>query len=377
MENESKELVDYAVNSLRNSSYCNNCQKPNCIGPTGPTGPAGIPGTQGPKGDKGDIGPTGPQGEMGPMGEAETISFGKIQMVTAEDDAKIIDTKEGLEHIISFEIPKGEDGAPGPKGEKGEKGDKGEDGKDGTSVIILGSYDSLDDLEKNHPTANKGDAYLVNEDLYVFSPEDGSWKNVGKIRGPEGPQGPKGDTGPRGIQGPEGPTGPTGPEQINCGLFITYNNNFFTNGYEVPSQTRLPLDRLESDNGGLFALNQNEDTISFNKDGVYKITFIVNAKVMFENDTSYNQFRDIVSVGFKKVGEEIIYAGATMYIPDQHSRTLVGQGLMVIRDHTQEKCELVNMTKREILLDTPKIETTLSNSYIISPLLTIILEYLG
>ncbi len=377
MENESKELVDYAVNSLRNSSDCNNCQKPNCIGPTGPTGPAGMPGTQGPKGDKGDIGPTGPQGEMGPMGEAETISFGKIQMVTADDDAKIIDTKEGLEHIISFEIPKGEDGAPGPKGEKGEKGDKGEDGKDGTSVTILGSYDSLDDLEKNHPTANKGDAYLVNEDLYVYSIEDGSWKNVGKIRGPEGPQGPKGDTGPMGIQGPEGPTGPTGPEQINCGLFITYNNNFFTNGYEVPSQTRLPLDRLESDNGGLFALNQNEDTISFNKDGVYKITFIVNAKVMFENDTSYNQFRDIVSVGFKKVGEEIIYAGATMYIPDQHSRTLVGQGLMVIRDHTQEKCELVNMTKREILLDTPKIETTLSNSYIISPLLTIILEYLG
>lgn len=90
-------------------------------------------------------------------------------------------------------------------------------GKDGTSVTILGSYDTLAQLQADHPTGTKGDSYLVQGDLYVWNGSE--WENVGQIQGPQGPQGetgpqgPKGDTGstgPQGAQGPQGETGPTG-----------------------------------------------------------------------------------------------------------------------------------------------------------------------
>ena len=63
-------------------------------------------------------------------------------------------------------------------------------GEDGTSVTILGSYDTLEELEQAHPTGNLGDAYLVAGDLYVWN--GSAWENVGQIQGPQGPQG---DTG--------------------------------------------------------------------------------------------------------------------------------------------------------------------------------------
>lgn len=60
--------------------------------------------------------------------------------------------------------------------------DKGADGEDGTSVKILGSFTSTDQL----PTSGNGpgDGYLIDGDLWVW---DGSkFKNVGKIQGPAG-----------------------------------------------------------------------------------------------------------------------------------------------------------------------------------------------
>ena len=62
-------------------------------------------------------------------------------------------------------------------------------GKDGTSISILGSYESLEELQEAHPTGNDGDGYLIQGDLYVWSETQSNWRNVGNI------QGPKGDTG--------------------------------------------------------------------------------------------------------------------------------------------------------------------------------------
>ena len=78
-------------------------------------------------------------------------------------------------------------------------------GKDGTSVTILGSYNTLAELEAAHPTGNTGDAYMVAGDLYVWN--GSAWEDVGQIQGPQGPQG---ETGPQGPQGPQGETGATG-----------------------------------------------------------------------------------------------------------------------------------------------------------------------
>lgn len=65
---------------------------------------------------------------------------------------------------------------------------KGQDGKDGTSVTILGTYNSLDELNATHGSGNNnGDGYIIQGDLYVW---DGTqFLNVGKIKGEDGTNG--------------------------------------------------------------------------------------------------------------------------------------------------------------------------------------------
>ena len=72
------------------------------------------------------------------------------------------------------------------QGVDGANGRDGKDGKDGTSVNILGSYDSYEELIAAHPTGNPGDSYLVDGDLYVWSDTQEDWVNVGNIQGPAG-----------------------------------------------------------------------------------------------------------------------------------------------------------------------------------------------
>ena len=69
------------------------------------------------------------------------------------------------------------------------RNDSGVNGVDGTSVTILGSYDTLADLQAAHPTGDAGDGYIIDGDLYVWSVDDTQWKNVGTIQGPEGKPG--------------------------------------------------------------------------------------------------------------------------------------------------------------------------------------------
>lgn len=89
-------------------------------------------------------------------------------------------------------------GPQGPAGPAGEKGDPG------TSVTILGSYDTEDDLNAAQPVGKPGESYMVGGDLCVWSETDGCWKNVGRIQGPQGIQGIPGEVGPVGPAGPQG-----------------------------------------------------------------------------------------------------------------------------------------------------------------------------
>lgn len=75
----------------------------------------------------------------------------------------------------------------------------GRDGVDGTSVTILGSYNTLAELQAAHPTGSTGDSYMVGADLYVWN--GSAWEDVGQIQGPQGPMGP---TGPQGQNGADG-----------------------------------------------------------------------------------------------------------------------------------------------------------------------------
>lgn len=147
------------------------------IGPTGPMGPQGSigqigpPGLIGPIGPQGIIGPTGPQGEPG------------------------------------IEGPRGEQGPPGLVGPQGERGLQG---PPGTSVTILGSFPTYEELSNQKPVGSEGESYLVGENLYVWSTNENKWQNVGVIKGPKGDQG---DIGPIGPPGPEGSIGPKGDKE--------------------------------------------------------------------------------------------------------------------------------------------------------------------
>ena len=139
---------------------------------------------------------------------ADTIKIGNVKTVNYDEGAKVIDEKNGNTHILNFMIPKGKDGKDGITGPTGPAG---------LSISILGSYNNLDELLNEHPTGNIGDGYIVEDDLYVWSPNENKWINVGTIKGPKGdigPTGPKGDTGetgPIGLTGKTGPMGDTGP----------------------------------------------------------------------------------------------------------------------------------------------------------------------
>lgn len=68
-------------------------------------------------------------------------------------------------------------------------GINGLNGTDGTSVNILGTYNTLEELQTAHPTGNAGDAYIIGGNLYVWSVENAQWENVGNIQGPAGTDG--------------------------------------------------------------------------------------------------------------------------------------------------------------------------------------------
>ena len=141
------------------------------------------------KGDKGDKGDTGEKGEQGASGTSATVRIGTV---TSAETASVTNSGSSTNAIFNFVLPKGD---KGDKGDTGARGPQGPAGADGTGVTILGSYDTLAELQSAHPTGSIGDSYIVSGDLYVWSDSTSEWKNVGNIQGPKGDKGDKGNPG--------------------------------------------------------------------------------------------------------------------------------------------------------------------------------------
>ena len=141
-------------------------------------------------------------GPKGKDGISETISIRSTITSDLGTSAKVIDTG-GPDHILDFIIPRG---------------------YDGYGVKIMGSYNTYDELIKEHPNGNLGDSYLVDDDLYIWNPSKNIWENTGKIKGPKGDKGDKGDTVPSGLQ------------YIRSAYIVTFNNGSGSEkGIPVPS----------------------------------------------------------------------------------------------------------------------------------------------
>lgn len=91
-------------------------------------------------------------------------------------------------------------------------GPTGPTGPIGPALNILGSFQTVEELEQRYPTGDLGQGYIVENDLYVWT--DDGWLDVGTIKGPKGDMGPTGPVGEIGIQGIQGIPGEIGPQGI-------------------------------------------------------------------------------------------------------------------------------------------------------------------
>ena len=146
----------------------------------------------------------------------------------------------GVQGLQGIQGPQGEKGIPGPKG------DPGRDGADGTSIKILGSYDSVDALNKAHPSGNTtGDGYIVNGNLYMWN--GSTFKDCGPIKGD------KGDKGDAGTNGTDGKTPYLHIKYSNDGKTFTANN-----GEDVGAYIGIYVDYNKADSNTFSAYKWNK-----------------------------------------------------------------------------------------------------------------------
>lgn len=152
----------------------------------------------------------------------------------------------------------------------------GPTGPKGKDLQISGSYTSLEELERNHPTGKIGECYLINGILYVWNNDLNKWEEAGNIQGPKGeigptgPKGDKGDIGPRGLQGEAGPPGPAGTS-INTStsydgiLFVSFAQANYSKIMTFQETVEIP------ENSEYFKLIDKEN-IALTNPGIYEIT---------------------------------------------------------------------------------------------------------
>lgn len=137
------------------------------------------------------------------------------------------------------------------KGEKGEQGIQGEKGDTGKDFVILGFYNTLEQLQQSQQQPNAGDAYGVGANapynIYIWDSANLVWVDNGII------QGAKGDTGEQGIQGEKGEKGDTGlPATINGVNAITITTQDGIYGQMVDDRFVLSA-KISADDGNSLA----------------------------------------------------------------------------------------------------------------------------
>lgn len=96
-------------------------------------------------------------------------------------------------------------------GIQGPPGPVGPEGPVGPSLNILGE---LNDVSELPPSAEAGEGYVIDGELWVWDHIGLQWNNAGNIQGPQGEQGPQGIQGEQGPQGEQGEQGPQGIQGI-------------------------------------------------------------------------------------------------------------------------------------------------------------------
>ena len=185
-------------------------------GPQGETGATGPQGIQGPQGERGETGPQGPAGPKGDTGATGPTGPTGPQGVRGNQGEIGPQGPQGIQGPRGIAGPTGPAGPRGETGPQGPVGPKGDPGKDGNSFVLLGRYETLEQLKQEHPMGEKGDAWSVgaatSNTTYIWDTNLNEWNDIGSMQGPQGPTGPQGPVGATGATGPAGPAGAEGPE---------------------------------------------------------------------------------------------------------------------------------------------------------------------
>lgn len=172
-----------------------------------------------------------------------------------------------------------------------------------------------------------------------------------------------------------GATGPSGISNLRSAYLVTFNGGVGYQGKIIEQNAPIPIERSEIDVSNLVKLNLDDNTIQFNEPGYYKITFSITAYLLSDTEV-FAPKSDIVAVGFRQVGTDNIYVGASNWIYEEKPINLIGQGIISV-DNTNNVYELANVSNKEIYLSSPNIEDIKSKSYFTNQLVTMNIDYLG
>ncbi len=131
-------------------------------------------------------------------------------------------------------------------------------------------------------------------------------------------------------------------------------------GLIVPAGGRIPLTTLKVNDENLITLNDN--TIRFNRCGLYKIDFVVDTYT--QNPTATEQ----IALGFKRVIDSTTLFTAGMRITTP-SNQIVGTGVIRVRN-VRELYELVNLNTNPIRLLSFRGETVLTSADVVNMSIT-------
>ena len=83
-----------------------------------------------------------------------------------------------------------------------------------------------------------------------------------------------------------------------------------------------------------------------------------------------------MSIGFRQVGTDNIFIGASEWSYYEEVKQIVGQGLLEV-ENIANAYELVNLGKYNIHLNTPDLKNISSGTYFTNPIVSIMIEYKG
>ena len=159
------------------------------------------------------------------------------------------------------------------------------------------------------------------------------------------------------------------------GQKIKEKDGTITEGVNISSGKRIPINRVEIDTDNIITLNKNESTLKFNNIGYYKISIILSASI-YPTNPNFDSKNDFISFGLRLVDTDEIYIGSSEWRQNKYASQIVAEGILSI-NNTDNTFEIINLGKKEFYLNSPDIKDINSKSYFVNSLVTINIEYLG